>query len=142
MPETHRCRQAQHCCGTICPACLTRVVWGGDQLGWETHTIGKDSFGPHYPPSLAILLLTFLSLTLALYPRVNVQCQKQPFAFKRPERQLYFRWYLPSVVIRPAFLIQAGRTNGKTNNTILSVNRTSVTVCPFCYGCDSCSCEM
>lgn len=66
-----------------------------------------------------------------------MQCQKQPFAFKRSERQLYFRWYLPSFATHPAFLIQAGRTNGKTNNTILGVNRTSVTVCPFCYGCDS-----
>lgn len=129
MPETCRCRQAQCCCGSIClhlPSVLTRVVWGGDQLGWETHTTGKDSFGPHYPHSLAILLLTFLSLPPALYQKMNTQCQKQPFAFERPERQLYFRWYLPSIITHPAFLIQAGRTNGKKSNVILSINRAFV----------------
>lgn len=39
------------------------VVWGGEQLGWETRTVGEASFGPHYPHSLAILL-PFLSLSL------------------------------------------------------------------------------
>lgn len=37
-------RQAQNHGQSICPAhCThTRVVWVGDQLGWETHTRGKD----------------------------------------------------------------------------------------------------
>jgi hypothetical protein len=56
------------------------LVWGGDQLGWETHTRGKDSFGPHYSHSLAILL--HFSLSLELYPSMNRQSQKQPWAFK------------------------------------------------------------
>lgn len=42
------------------------AVWGGEQLGWETHTIGKASLAPPYPHSLAILLLPFLPLSLAL----------------------------------------------------------------------------
>lgn len=79
-----------------------------------------------------------------LYSRMNSQCQKQPVAFKRPERQLYFRWYLSFIISHPAFLIWAGRTNGKKKNTELSANSTFVIKrLPFTLQLWLfCSCEM
>lgn len=70
-------RQTQNHCGSVCLAhCAhTRVIWVGDQLGWETHTRGKDSSGLisllpcNSPPHV--------SLSLEPYPSTTRHCQKQ-----------------------------------------------------------------
>lgn len=86
----------------------------------------EDSFGPDSPQSLAILLLSISLLRGFLYPRMNVPCQNQPGAFKRPERQLYFRGYLPCLPYSSCPFMWAGRTPRKKSKTIFSVPWTSV----------------
>lgn len=89
-------RQAKRRCRSICPAhcARTRVVWVGYQLGWETHTRGKDSFG------LISLLLcssaSHVSLSLELYLSTPMHCQKKMLAQKGLESSCIRSLFAPS----------------------------------------------
>lgn len=128
--ETPVCQKQAVRDGSICPARFTRT------LGWETHSRAEDSFGP-YSHSLAILLLTFLSLSLtSLYPRMNVQCQKRPCASKRPERQLCFRGESPwlSLLILPLWSGLERHSERKTVQYSVHTEPLSSIVCSRCDG--------
>lgn len=106
-------RQAQNHCGSVCPAhCAhTRVVWVGDQLGWETHSRGKDSSGP-ISQLLALLLLMFLSHWSPTQApphtaKNNAVLQRKPLVLE-----------LSSLTLTHPVFLTGGprRTNGKKSN--------------------------
>lgn len=106
----HLCaRNTQMSPGTARPQTHLPSAFPSGGLGWRPIRVGN----PHHRKRFLWSSLSpfpcnssshiSLSLSLELYPGRNTQCQKQPLALKTPERQLYFRWYLPSILTHPAF---------------------------------------
>ena len=116
MPETGRRRQT-HLCGSL----YSEVRVGDSHLSQP-----KIPLVLILPSPLQFFCSTFLSSRASLYPRMNVPWQNQPGAFKRPERQLYFRGYLPCLPYSSCPVMWAGRTPRKKSKTIFSVHWTSV----------------
>ena len=122
--ETPVCQKQADGDRPICAASFTR------RLGWE-HSHPRQPKIPLVlilPSRLQFFCSTFLSSQGGLLSTQGWTChaKNNPGAFERPERQLYFRGYLPCLPYSSCPFMWAGRTPRKKSKTIFSVHWTSV----------------